>query len=47
MFTIDRARRKQYWVYYRTGEPCRTCGTPIVLEEAAGRNLCYRPFCQR
>ncbi len=47
MFTTDRARAKRYWVYQRTGEPCRVCGTPIVQEDAAGRNLYYCPFDQR
>lgn len=47
MFTTDRVRTKRYWVYQRTGEPCRICGTPIVQEDAAGRNLFYCPVDQR
>ena len=36
-------RDDRHWVYHRTGEPCRVCGTPIVMEMAAGRNLYYCP----
>jgi len=54
MMTMDGLTRKQYqaalasrddrhWVYHRTGEPCRVCGTPIVMEIAAGRKLYYCP----
>ena len=25
-------REDRHWVYHRTGEPCRVCGTPIVME---------------
>jgi formamidopyrimidine-DNA glycosylase len=47
MFTTDRVRRKVYWVYHRTGEPCRTCGTPIVTEVMQTRNLYWCTYCQR
>jgi endonuclease-8 len=54
MLTMDGLGKKQYaaalanradrhWVYHRTGEPCRICGTPIVMELAAGRKLYYCP----
>jgi len=54
MMTMDGLSKKQYqaalasrddrhWVYHRTGEPCRVCGTPIVMEMAAGRKLYYCP----
>ena len=54
MMTMDGLTKKQYqaalasrddrhWVYHRTGEPCRVCGTPIVMEMAAGRKLYYCP----
>ena len=44
MLTMDGLRGKKYtaamasradrhWVYHRTGEPCRVCGTPIVMVE--------------
>lgn len=41
----DRAYR--HWVYHRTGEPCRVCGTPIAMRVAAGRKLYWCPQCQR
>jgi len=37
------SRDDRHWVYHRTGEPCRVCGTPIVMELAAGRKLYYCP----
>jgi endonuclease-8 len=39
-------REDRHWVYHRTGEPCRVCGTPIVMEMAAGRKLYYCPVDQ-
>ena len=39
-------REDRHWVYHRTGEPCRICGTPIVMEIAAGRKLYYCPVDQ-
>jgi formamidopyrimidine-DNA glycosylase len=36
-------RADRHWVYHRTGEPCRVCGTPIVMELAAGRKLYWCP----
>ena len=52
---LDEARRaaalrdpaERHWVYGRAGEPCRTCGTPVVVEEMAGRKLYWCPTCQR
>ncbi len=29
----------RFWVYHRTGLPCRVSGTPVVVEEMAGRKL--------
>lgn len=57
MMTMDGLSKKKYeaalanredrhWVYHRTGEPCRVCGTPIVMELAAGRKLYYCPVDQ-
>jgi endonuclease-8 len=57
MMTMDRLRPAAYaralasrddrhWVYHRTGLPCRVCGTPIVMEMAAGRKLYYCPMDQ-
>ena len=40
------SRDDRHWVYHRTGKPCRVCGTPIVMELAAGRKLYYCPHCQ-
>lgn len=37
----------QAWVYRRTGEPCRRCGTPIARERLAGRSSHWCPSCQR
>jgi endonuclease VIII len=37
------SRDDRHWVYHRTGLPCRVCGTPIVMELAAGRKLYYCP----
>ncbi|MEV7974017.1 zinc finger domain-containing protein [Cellulomonas sp. NPDC089187] len=36
----------RHWVYGRAGEPCRVCGTHVVVEEMAGRKLYYCPACQ-
>lgn len=41
---VDRDAR--HWVYKHEGEPCRRCGTNIVLEEMAGRKLYWCPGCQ-
>jgi endonuclease-8 len=37
------SRSDRHWVYHRTGEPCRVCGTPIVMEEIGGRKLYWCP----
>ena len=36
-------RDDRHWVYHRTGEPCRVCGTPIAMKELAGRKLYWCP----
>jgi endonuclease VIII len=41
------SRDDRHWVYHREGEPCRVCGTPIVMELAAGRKLYYCPTDQK
>lgn len=40
---------ERLWVYGRTGEPCRRCGTPIesALLGKHVRQTFYCPFCQR
>ncbi|WP_017315376.1 DNA-formamidopyrimidine glycosylase [Mastigocladopsis repens] len=35
------------WVYNRTGEPCRVCGTAIARTRLAGRSSHYCVNCQR
>ncbi len=49
----DRARRSgparvedRFYVYRRTGLPCRRCGTEIRTEVMVGRNLHWCPGCQ-
>ncbi len=37
------SRDDRHWVYHRTGEPCRVCGTPIVMQELSGRKLYWCP----
>lgn len=33
----------EHWVYKRTGEPCRVCGTPIAMQLLSGRKLYWCP----
>ncbi|MBC7591832.1 MAG: Fpg/Nei family DNA glycosylase [Salinibacterium sp.] len=40
-------RANRHWVYHRTGEPCRVCGFPIVMEDIGGRKLYWCPQDQR
>ncbi len=45
----DRAlahRADRHWVYHRTGQPCRRCGTPIAMDIVATRKLYFCPTCQ-
>jgi formamidopyrimidine-DNA glycosylase len=37
----------EHYVYQRTGQPCRVCGTPIRRILIAGRGTHYCPLCQR
>jgi len=39
-------REDACYVYRRTGEPCRVCGTPVRTQLMAGRNLFWCPRCQ-
>ena len=41
------SREDAYYVYRRTGLPCRVCGTEVRTEELVGRNLFWCPNCQR
>jgi endonuclease-8 len=54
MLTMDGLSKKKYeaalanredrhWVYHRTGEPCRVCGSLVLMELAAGRKLYFCP----
>lgn len=38
--------RPRTYVYRRTGESCRVCGTPIRTAELEGRNVFWCPTCQ-
>ena len=40
------ANRPRTYVYRRTGEACRVCGTPVCTAELEGRNLFWCPTCQ-
>lgn len=57
MITIDGLTGKEYdlalknrddrhWVYKLEGQPCKICGTSIVLEEIGARKLYWCPGCQ-
>lgn len=37
---------EQAWVYRRTGQPCRTCGTAIDRLKLGGRSTHFCPTCQ-
>ena len=39
--------QQRYWVYERTGQPCRRCGTPIRRTLQGQRSSFYCPHCQR
>lgn len=36
----------QAWVYRRSGQPCRLCGTPILRQRLVGRSSHWCPSCQ-
>ena len=49
----DRARKTgrvrladAHYVYRRTDQPCRICGTPVVMQLLAARKLYWCPVCQ-
>ena len=42
----DRFERR-FYLYQRTGEPCRTCGSAVHTQLVAGRNLFWCGRCQR
>lgn len=39
--------QQQYWVYGRTGKPCRQCGTHIMQIRQGQRSSFYCPLCQK
>jgi formamidopyrimidine-DNA glycosylase len=39
--------QERFYVYGRTGEPCRTCETPVERIRLAGRSTHYCPRCQK
>lgn len=39
-------RQDAHYVYKRSGEPCRICGTPVAQAEMAARKLYWCPGCQ-
>jgi formamidopyrimidine-DNA glycosylase len=39
--------QQQYWVYGRTGQPCRNCGIPVIHVTQGQRSSFYCPYCQR
>jgi endonuclease-8 len=39
-------REDSFYVYRRTDQPCRICGTPVRTQELVGRNLYWCPVCQ-
>jgi endonuclease-8 len=48
--TGELGRGRQQWVYLRTGQPCRRCGTPIrsAIQDrhVPARVVCFCPKCQ-
>ena len=42
-----RRGRPRTYVYRRSGEPCRVCGTTVLTAVLEGRNLFWCPNCQR
>ena len=39
--------QQQHWVYGRAGEPCRSCGTPIMQIKQGQRSSFYCENCQK
>lgn len=44
---VDRLEERTSYVYRRTGEPCRVCGSRVRTQVVAGRNLFWCGRCQR
>lgn len=45
--TTDDPSQGRFWVYQRSGEPCRRCGTTIRDRVLAGRRSYWCPKCQK
>lgn len=45
--TGDTRNGRQLWVYGRTGQRCRRCGTPIMVDDTKERVAYWCPSCQR
>lgn len=45
--TGDTRTGRQLWVYGRSGQPCRRCGTRIKFDDATERVTYWCPSCQR
>jgi endonuclease VIII len=45
--TGDTRAGRQLWVYGRTGQPCRRCGTPVNSDNTGDRVAYWCPACQR
>jgi endonuclease VIII len=45
--TGDTRAGRQLWVYGRSGQPCRRCGTPIAYDDGGDRVTYWCPTCQR
>ncbi|OBK13758.1 endonuclease VIII Nei2 [Mycobacterium sp. 1245852.3] len=45
--TGDTRAGRQLWVYGRSGQPCRRCGTAVEFDDATERVTYWCPSCQR
>jgi endonuclease-8 len=41
-----RHSQHRYWVYKREGQPCRVCGSEVMMDLMAARKLYFCPICQ-
>ena len=45
--TTDDPSQGRFWVYQRSGEPCRHCGAIVREQIVAGRRSYWCPKCQK
>ncbi|HEX5256254.1 MAG TPA: endonuclease VIII Nei2 [Mycobacterium sp.] len=45
--TGDTRAGRQLWVYGRSGQPCRRCGTRVTFDDSGDRVTYWCPSCQR